>query len=174
VSVPLLESINCAWNDVELALLELRQYGSVEASDYLEAIVSCAATLGALESNHSAIVGPSTFDRDNRARYLDGALQTDLGRRRKAACTALAERAVARVAQSGLVGQDGERGRTLATLLRVTVGVVEPNHEFLHQVNSQIQTRLRAKAEPVGRTIYTDRTIGADLVLALATGQAPI
>ncbi len=101
-------------------------------------------------------------------------LQLNLGRRRKAACSALAERAVAQADALGLIGQNSERARTLATLVRVTVGIVEPNHPFLQEVNGRIQKGLRASGGLKRRTLYGDRTIGADLVLALATGRAPV
>lgn len=182
VALPILATVNCAWNNVDSALTELRQYGSAEADHYLEAVASCAAALGALRSAHSAIVGPDTFDRlkPTPNYHIVGetpagdSIQTNLGQRRQAACAALAERAVAQAAGSGVVGQDTERGRSLATLLRVTVGVVVPSHPYLQEVNVRIRTGLSASGRPVQRTLYADRAIGADLVMALVTCQAPI
>ena len=171
-----MDSVNCAWNNVDTALDELRKYGSIDASDYIEAVASCAVTLGALQSNHSAIVGPMAFDVPGKLQRSSSGrqLQLDLGRRRKAACIALSERAVAKAGGLGLIGQNDDRARTLATLVRVTVGIVAPSHPFLQEVNGRIQNGLKSTGAVKERTLYGDRTIGADLGLVLATGRAPV
>ncbi|KAI5477912.1 hypothetical protein MNV49_005805 [Pseudohyphozyma bogoriensis] len=89
-----------------------------------EVLIACLVALGSRRSNHSGIIGVNVVE--------------EVGTRRETSCRALAQRCVDLAVESRLLGDNSERGKEVASVLRVTLFAVSPRHPFTQSLAEQL------------------------------------